>query len=434
MSISLAVAAGFFGRQGRTTGEHYVIHAILEDSKFSVVFIRRPFRLICHKIAFHLRPSDISQIEYLSVVADTSSDDHFSLVVHFSSNATWGDDTGQSPHSIGDMIPTDAISAGKPLLGNIQLDFGPSTRKDILVSYQGFIQALQSICSQNEVPMIPQCSAFLNLNPAIFPIKTPYGLNGGAATVEATDFFRLKDTRFLNDLLIEIGIQYLVSSARENCQDASNIFVLSSFFFEKLRSVGVEGARSFTSSTKRLTSQATDIFCYKTILRRAKQHWWLLVIHNPAFFLEYPDENGVDSVCQDENRAVPDALRKSRTWIFTLDSLGGKHQDCLPLVTSWLADQAGIKRQKEGPFRVPMLRFLSTIQQNDSYNCGIFVLHFCRVLLNQTPIQFAEKGWDVQESREKEENNIFWNPSAVSSFRVELTLMLRSLGETHLDL
>ncbi|KAM7204391.1 hypothetical protein V8F33_001693, partial [Rhypophila sp. PSN 637] len=97
-------------------------------------------------------------------------------------------------------------------------------------------------------------------------------------TVDVQDIPRLDDGEFLNDNLLNFGLQWLFDNAGKSDPSLlKRVYMFNTFFYTKLKSLGgnYTGVRSWTSRV--------DLFSYDYIIVpvNEKFHWWLAIICNP---------------------------------------------------------------------------------------------------------------------------------------------------------
>ncbi|KAK4219205.1 hypothetical protein QBC37DRAFT_273292, partial [Rhypophila decipiens] len=97
-------------------------------------------------------------------------------------------------------------------------------------------------------------------------------------TVDVQDIPRLDDGEFLNDNLLNFGLQWLFDNAgKSDPHLPKRVYMFNTFFYTKLKSLGgnYNGVRSWTSRV--------DLFSYDYIIVpvNEKFHWWLAIICNP---------------------------------------------------------------------------------------------------------------------------------------------------------
>ncbi|KAJ3168930.1 hypothetical protein HDU88_001257 [Geranomyces variabilis] len=122
----------------------------------------------------------------------------------------------------------------------------------------------------------------------------PQGKN--VVTVKQEDYNRLDDGEFLNDVVVEFTLRYLLAQADQGLQEEIHLF--NSFFYEQL-SYKEEGARrsavpdtSGYDRVKKWTSKI-DLFSKKYIFIPINEnmHWYLALIYNPGALLENDAED-----------------------------------------------------------------------------------------------------------------------------------------------
>ncbi|KAM7198072.1 hypothetical protein V8F20_006317, partial [Naviculisporaceae sp. PSN 640] len=100
-------------------------------------------------------------------------------------------------------------------------------------------------------------------------------------TVDAQDVPRLDEGEYLNDNLIDFGLQYLFDQAGDKNPDLRNrIYMFNTFFYTQLRKSG-KGRNINYDGVKSWTSRV-DLFSYDYIIVPVNEnlHWWLAIICN----------------------------------------------------------------------------------------------------------------------------------------------------------
>lgn len=103
-------------------------------------------------------------------------------------------------------------------------------------------------------------------------------------TVNELDIERLDEGQFLNDEVISFYAKYLHKQLEvRDEQMAKKVYVFSSFFWEKLRTKGYDGVKSWTSKIDLLS------FDYIVVPINQNAHWFLAIVCNPRALL--PQDN-----------------------------------------------------------------------------------------------------------------------------------------------
>ncbi|KAJ7440092.1 hypothetical protein B0H11DRAFT_2253250 [Mycena galericulata] len=220
------------------------------------------------------------------------------------------------------------------------------------------------------------------------------------------DWLRLLPTRFLNDSIIELGLTFWVEDLqKQDPKLAAEIYVFSPFFFTKLNRTSYKDVRKWTAKSKLFDKK------YLLIPINANSHWYLAIIYLPSSVsckspaldraLDRPRPDGLgayqvvppvstakhnrasapspeqENILQqeDDTDIVIVASELTRTYIWTLDSRGDEHPAVVKVLSQWLKDVA----QDEGvAVRPPIGKAVAVPQQTNTYDCGIYLLHFAR--------------------------------------------------------
>lgn len=211
----------------------------------------------------------------------------------------------------------------------------------------------------------------------VFPKGDP-----DAVTISGRDVELLEPGIFINDTLIDFYIKYLQSTVSESQKQACHFF--NSFFFRKLADldkfpdtevVSREAFIRVRKWTRRVNIFEKD---YIFIPVNYSYHWSLIVICNPgATILE--DDHQSKTPC-----------------ILHMDSINGTHGNLSKLIQSYLweewrerhmVDEASFVTA-ENFYNMPFIS-LEVPQQNNMYDCGLFLLHYVEMFLRQAHTTFS---------------------------------------------
>lgn len=216
-----------------------------------------------------------------------------------------------------------------------------------------------------------------SLEEFVFPKGDP-----DAVTISGRDVELLQPGIFINDTLIDFYIKYLQSKISESQRQACHFF--NSFFFRKLADldkfpdtevVSREAFLRVRKWTRRMNIFEKD---YIFIPVNYSYHWSLIVICNPgAAILE--DDHQSKTPC-----------------ILHMDSINGTHGNLSKLIQSYLweewrerhmVDEASFVNA-ENFYNMPFIS-LEVPQQNNMYDCGLFLLHYVEMFLKAAPTTFS---------------------------------------------
>ncbi|XP_038886796.1 probable ubiquitin-like-specific protease 2B [Benincasa hispida] len=205
-----------------------------------------------------------------------------------------------------------------------------------------------------------------------------------AVSISKRDVDLLQPETFVNDTIIDFYIQYLKSQIDPKEKHRFHFF--NSFFFRKLAdldkdpSSASDGRAAFLRVRK--WTRKVDLFDkdYIFIPINFNLHWSLMVICHPGEVARCSDENLMKSM------KVPCILH--------MDSIKGSHGGLKNLIQSYLLEEWK-ERNKETPEDISTkfknLRFLTLElpQQENSFDCGLFLLHYLELFLAEAPLDFS---------------------------------------------
>ncbi|XP_043711320.1 probable ubiquitin-like-specific protease 2B [Telopea speciosissima] len=205
-----------------------------------------------------------------------------------------------------------------------------------------------------------------------------------AVSISKRDVELLQPETFINDTIIDFYIKYLKKKITP--EDKHRFHFFNSFFFRKLADLdkdplsASEGSAAFLRVRK--WTRKVDLFGkdYIFIPVNFNLHWSLIVICHAGEVVNFKDED------IDKSPKVPCILH--------MDSIKGSHQGLKNLIQSYLWEEWK-ERQKETPEDVSAkffnLRFvpLALPQQENSFDCGLFLLHYVDLFLEDAPVSFS---------------------------------------------
>ncbi|KAM3219792.1 putative ubiquitin-like-specific protease 2A isoform X1 [Capsicum annuum] len=212
----------------------------------------------------------------------------------------------------------------------------------------------------------------------IFPEGDP-----DAVSISKRDVDLLKPKTFVNDTIIDFYIMYLKN--KMNPEEKERFHFFNSFFFRKLADLdrdpsrACEGRAAFLR-VRRWTTKV-DLFGKDFIFIPVNfsLHWSLIVICHPGEVVTFGEEE------MEKSSRVPCILH--------MDSIRGSHKGLKNLIQSYLLEEwkerhAEVEEDVARKFsRLPFVH-LELPQQENSYDCGLFLLHYVELFLEQAPINF----------------------------------------------
>ncbi|CAN4107913.1 unnamed protein product [Withania somnifera] len=217
-----------------------------------------------------------------------------------------------------------------------------------------------------------------NFEEIIFPEGDP-----DAVSISKRDVDLLKPKTFVNDTIIDFYIMYLKNKMYSEEKDRFHFF--NSFFFRKLADMdrdpsrACEGRAAFLR-VRRWTTKV-DLFGKDFIFIPVNfsLHWSLIVICHPGEVVTLREEE------MEKSSRVPCILH--------MDSIRGSHKGLKNLIKSYLLEEWKERHEEVGEDvarKFSSLPFvcLKLPQQENSFDCGLFLLHYVELFLEQAPVNF----------------------------------------------
>ncbi|XVE60599.1 hypothetical protein DITRI_Ditri05aG0141200 [Diplodiscus trichospermus] len=229
---------------------------------------------------------------------------------------------------------------------------------------------------------LAQKSYFPNFDEPFEEVIYPKG-DFDAVSISKRDVDLLQPETFINDTIIDFYIKYLKNQIQPEERQRFHFF--NSFFFRKLADLDKDpssisdGRAAFLRVHK--WTRKLDMFGkdYIFIPVNFNLHWSLIVICHPGEVAGFKDED------LDKSSKVPCILH--------MDSIRGNHAGLKNLVQSYLWEEWK-ERHKETSEDLSSkflnLRFVSLElpQQENSFDCGLFLLHYLELFLAEAPPNF----------------------------------------------
>ncbi|XP_020984512.1 probable ubiquitin-like-specific protease 2B [Arachis duranensis] len=205
-----------------------------------------------------------------------------------------------------------------------------------------------------------------------------------AVSLSKRDVDLLRPDTFVNDTIIDFYIQYLKSQIQD--EEKSRYHFFNSFFFRKLADMDKNPASASDGKAAflrvRKWTRKVKLFekDYIFIPVNFNLHWSLIVICHPGEVVNFNDKE------RDKSLKVPCILH--------MDSIKGSHCGLKNLVQSYLweewKERHATTLEEDLESRFLNMRFLSLAlpQQENSYDCGLFLLHYLELFLSEAPSNF----------------------------------------------
>ncbi|XP_024028801.1 probable ubiquitin-like-specific protease 2B isoform X2 [Morus notabilis] len=229
-----------------------------------------------------------------------------------------------------------------------------------------------------------------------------------AVSISKRDVDLLQPETFINDTIVDFYIKYLKNQIQPEERQRFHFF--NSFFFRKLAdldkdpSSAADGKAAFQRVRK--WTRKVDLFEKEFIFIpiNFSLHWSLVVICHPGEVATFQDED------LDKSLKVPCILH--------MDSIKGNHSGLKNLIQSYLWEEWKERRKEtseEMSSRFHNLRFVSLElpQQENSFDCGLFLLHYLELFLAEVPSNFSP----FKITKSSNFLNINWFPPSEASLK-----------------
>ncbi|KAJ8773332.1 hypothetical protein K2173_028509 [Erythroxylum novogranatense] len=238
------------------------------------------------------------------------------------------------------------------------------------------------VASDGRVDLFQQRPYFPNFDEAFEDMVYPQG-DSDAVSISKRDVDLLQPETFINDTIIDFYIKYLKNQIP--AEEKHRFHFFNSFFFRKLAdldkdpSSASDGRAAFLRVRK--WTRKVDLFGkdYVFIPVNFNLHWSLLVVCHPGEVADFKDKESGKSL------RVPCILH--------MDSIKGTHAGLKNLVQSYFWEEWK-ERHKETledfSSKFLNLRFvpLELPQQENMFDCGLFLLHYLELFLLDAPLDF----------------------------------------------
>ncbi|KAA0031447.1 putative ubiquitin-like-specific protease 2A isoform X2 [Cucumis melo var. makuwa] len=207
-----------------------------------------------------------------------------------------------------------------------------------------------------------------------------------AVTISKRDLELLKPGMFINDTIIDFYVKYLKNKFLSEKND--RFYFFNSFFFRKLADLdkdlssacgGRDAFQRVHKWTKKVNLFQKD---YLFIPVNYSLHWSLVVICHPGEVVNLKDKK------HDNLSKVPCILH--------MDSIKGSHRGLKSLFQSYLCEEWK-ERYGDGDDDEDISAVFLTLpfiplelpQQENSFDCGLFLLHYVELFLEGAPVNFS---------------------------------------------
>ncbi|KAH9557399.1 hypothetical protein CY35_07G083200 [Sphagnum magellanicum] len=238
-----------------------------------------------------------------------------------------------------------------------------------------------------------------------------------AVTITQKDIQRLKPKEFLNDTIIDFYIKFLQSKL--TAKDKERFYFFNSFFFSKLADDDMMHGKAAFARVKKWTRKV-KLFDkdYLFIPVNQSLHWSLIIICHPGNIGGLSKTSGF---CM----GMPCILH--------LDSMKGSHLDAGEIIRNYLLEewfershQTNLSmEQTEELFSQLQCIYAQVPQQDNLWDCGLFLLHYVELFLKAAPVEFSlsrSQGFPyfLTES--------WFKPSEASGKRADIKRLILGLG------
>lgn len=238
-------------------------------------------------------------------------------------------------------------------------------------------------------------------------------------SISERDIELLLPERFINDTIIDFYIKYISNRIRPPERQRFHFF--NCFFFRKLADLDKDssrvhdGAEAFQNVRK--WTKNVDLFAKDFIFIPVNfsLHWSLIIICHPGEVTKSEDE------LQNSNK-LPCILH--------MDSIRGSHRGFTNLFQSYLLEEWKERHIEAGNIsgnfgRLPFYS-LELPQQQNSFDCGLFLLHYVELFLEMTSVN--PNAFNVAEPSSFPQRNWF-PPDEASEKRVRIRKLIQEITE-----
>ncbi|KAF4388201.1 hypothetical protein G4B88_021897 [Cannabis sativa] len=201
-----------------------------------------------------------------------------------------------------------------------------------------------------------------------------------AVIISKRDMELLEPETFINDTIIDFYIKYMANKIQSDKRHRFHFF--NSFFFRKLADLDKDPSSAYEGKAafQRVRKWTRKVNLLKKTSYSFRLHWSVLVICHPG---EVHNLKGEES---EATSKVPCILH--------MDSIKESHKGLKNLIQSYLCEEwkerhGGAAEDVSSKFL--KLRFvpLELPQQQNLFDCGIFLLHYVELFLEEAPLEFS---------------------------------------------
>lgn len=187
-------------------------------------------------------------------------------------------------------------------------------------------------------------------------IKNRYSI-----TIRKSDYDRLDQGTYLNDNLIDFFLNHFTA-------DNKKYFVFNSFFYSTLTENSFEKVHKWFKST--------DLFKFKywIIPIAQNEHWILVIVTKPKHAFTFVN---------------------SETKIILFDSLDSRYFNPQRDIECFMREEWNARYEEDVQIRLPIY-FLSLPLQNNSYDCGVFLVKYAQEFISN-PNKFEDLDSDFSD-------------------------------------
>jgi hypothetical protein len=266
-----------------------------------------------------------------------------------------------------------------------------------------------------------------------------------SVTLTTYDLERLKPGEFLNDTLIEFYLLHLMIAVLTPEQRA-RCYMFNTFFFDKIAS-GRSGDGKYYADVARWTKHV-DLFSKDFILIPINEHahWRLIVVCFPGELLvEVPPAGAEPSPpASQSDHGSGGKLLPRGACLLGFDSLGGGGGGAFRVIRDYLMRELLDKRPDVMSPEAAQKRFdadhlvaatVTVPEQNNVYDCGLFVLQYAELLLTRADELFSPTETTARPKRHaltalltRHGHDMWFDQSLITRKRKEMRKLIERLA------